>query len=161
MAKIACCHNCAYSYWDRDHTVQCVSLGVMNWPACANHPESLGRMQRTPDRGMCVNYRPRLATPKGEAVKTIPLADGIYAYVDAADYAQRDAVGREGRKARRKKGKTGGRPRPRGAGYKPRAKSAGTKSQIGSVHREEGIPFWSVVERCLVDSLSVWRSMAQ
>ena len=85
VAKIACCHNCIYSYWDRDHTVQCVSLGVMNWPACANHTESLGRMQRVPDHGMCANYRPRLATPEGQ-VKQIPLGDGFYAYVDAADY---------------------------------------------------------------------------
>jgi len=85
MAKIACCHNCAYSYWDQDHTRQCMSVGVMNWPACANHPESLGRMQRVPQRGMCVNYRPRPATPEGD-VKQIPLGNGFYAYVDAADY---------------------------------------------------------------------------
>jgi hypothetical protein len=85
MAKIACCHNCAYSYWDQEHTVECMSLGVMNWPACANHPESLGRMRRVPGRGICVNYRPRLATPEGD-VKQIPLGDGYYAYVDAADY---------------------------------------------------------------------------
>jgi len=85
MAKIACCHNCAYSYWDQDHTVRCVSLGVMNWPACANHPESFGRMQRVPARGICPNYRPRLATPEGD-VKQIPLGNGYYAYVDAADY---------------------------------------------------------------------------
>jgi hypothetical protein len=85
MAKIACCHNCAYSYWDQDHTVQCMSIGVMNWPACANHPESLGRMQRVPQRGICANYRPRLATPEGD-VRQIPLGGGYYAYVDAADY---------------------------------------------------------------------------
>jgi len=85
MAKIACCHNCAYSYWDQEHTTRCMSLGVMNWPACANHPESLGRMQRVPQRGICVNYRPRPATPEGD-VKQIPLGDGYYAYVDAADY---------------------------------------------------------------------------
>jgi len=85
MAKIACCHNCAYSYWDPEHTVQCMSLGVMNWPACANHPESLGRMRRAPQRGICPNYRPRLATPEGD-VRQIPLGDGYYAYVDAVDY---------------------------------------------------------------------------
>ena len=85
MAKIACCHNCAYSYWDQDHTMECMSLGVMNWPACANHPESLGRMRRVPQRGICVNYRPRLPTPEGD-VKQIPLGDGFYAYVDAEDY---------------------------------------------------------------------------
>ena len=62
-----------------------MTLGVMTWPACANHPESLGRMQRVPEHGICVNYRPRLATPQGE-VKQIPLGGGFYAYVDAADY---------------------------------------------------------------------------
>ena len=85
MAKIACCHNCAYSYWDRDHTLECMSVGVMNWPACANHPDSFGRMQRTPPRGICRNYRPRPATPEGE-VKQIPLGERLYAYVDAADF---------------------------------------------------------------------------
>ncbi|MEN6428435.1 MAG: HNH endonuclease [Phycisphaerales bacterium] len=85
MAKIACCHNCAYSYWDREHTVECIHAGLMNWPACANHPESLGRMRRMPERGICPNYRPRPETPQGE-VKQIPLGDGYYAYVDGADY---------------------------------------------------------------------------
>jgi hypothetical protein len=85
MAKIACCHNCAYSYWDQEHTTRCMSLGVMNWPACANHPESFGRMQRVPGRGICPNYRPRPTTPEGE-VKQIPLGNGFYTYVDAVDY---------------------------------------------------------------------------
>ncbi len=85
MAKIACCHNCLYSYWDREHTVECMGKGLMNWPACANHPESRGHMQRMPERGICVNYRPRPAQPVGD-VRRIPLGDGFYAYVDAADY---------------------------------------------------------------------------
>jgi hypothetical protein len=85
MAKIACCHNCVFSYWDRAHTVRCMSLGVMNWPACANHPESYGRMQRVPERGICANHRPRPAQPEGD-VRQIPLGGGVYAYVDAADY---------------------------------------------------------------------------
>jgi len=33
----------------------------------------------------CRNYRPRPAMPKGD-VRLIPLGDGFYAYVDAADY---------------------------------------------------------------------------
>jgi hypothetical protein len=85
MGKIACCHNCAFSYWDREHTVRCMTLGVMNWPACANHPESYGRMQRVPERGMCSNYRARPGTPEGD-VRQISLGEGFYAYVDAADY---------------------------------------------------------------------------
>jgi hypothetical protein len=43
-------------------------------------------MKRTPERGLCPNYRPKLPTPQGESVKTIPLGDGYCAYVDAADY---------------------------------------------------------------------------
>jgi hypothetical protein len=34
----------------------------------------------------CRNYRPRPVTPEGESVRMIPLGDGCYAYVDAADY---------------------------------------------------------------------------
>jgi hypothetical protein len=85
MVKIACCHNCAYSYWDPEHTLECMSVGLMNWPACANHPESLGRMRRMPERGICPNYRPRPETPQGE-VRQIPLGDGYHTYVDATDY---------------------------------------------------------------------------
>ena len=85
MAKIACCHNCVYSYCDHEHALWSMSVGVLTWPACANHPESCGRMQRVPERGICPNYRPRAAAPEGE-VKQIPLAHGFYAYVDAADY---------------------------------------------------------------------------
>jgi hypothetical protein len=42
-------------------------------------------MHRVPERGMCRNYRPKSATPEGD-VKLIPLGDGVYTYVDAADY---------------------------------------------------------------------------
>ena len=85
LAKIACCHNCVYSYCDQEHALWSMSVGVLTWPACANHPDSPGRMQRVPARGICRNYRPRPATPEGE-VKQIPLGSGFYAYVDAADF---------------------------------------------------------------------------
>jgi len=86
MAKIACCYNCAFAFLDPEHSVECYHAGILNWPACANHPESYGRVRRTPERGICPNYRPRLPAPQGESVKTIPLGDGYCAYVDAADY---------------------------------------------------------------------------
>jgi len=54
-------------------------------PACANHPDSLGRLRPVPAGGVCRNYRPRPASPEGD-VKRIPLGDGLYAYVDAADH---------------------------------------------------------------------------
>ncbi len=82
---IRCCYNCVFAYLDREHTLECYSAGLLNRPACANHPESFGRMRRTPDRGMCPNYRPRPGTPQGD-VRMIPLGRGYYTYVDAADY---------------------------------------------------------------------------
>ncbi len=85
MAKIACCHNCVYSYCDHEHARWSMSVGVLTWPACANQPDSPGRMQRVPARGICRNYRPRPATPEGE-VRQIPVGEGRYAYVDAADF---------------------------------------------------------------------------
>jgi len=85
MAKIACCHNCVCLYCDHEHALWSMSVGVLTWPACANHPDSPGRMQRVPARGICRNYRPKPATPEG-AVKQIPLGEGLYAYVDAADF---------------------------------------------------------------------------
>jgi len=85
MAKIACCHNCVYSYCDREHALWSMSVGVLTLPACANQPDAPGRMQRVPERGICRNYRPKPPTPEGE-VKQISLGKGVYAYVDAADF---------------------------------------------------------------------------
>ncbi len=85
MAKIASCFNCIYSYCDREHALWSMSVGVLTWPACANQPDAPGRMQRVPPPGICRNCRPRPATPQG-AVKQIPLGEGLYAYVDAADF---------------------------------------------------------------------------
>jgi len=43
-------------------------------------------MKECPVKEVCRNYRARPPVPTGEHVKTIPLGDGLYAYVDAADY---------------------------------------------------------------------------
>jgi hypothetical protein len=108
MAKIASCFNCGYSYCDHEHALWSMSMGRLTWPACANHPDSPGRMQRVPQRGICRNYRPRPATPEGD-VRQIPVDDGLYAYVDAADF---DWLNRwtwhlmNGYAGRREKGKT-------------------------------------------------------
>ena len=53
-------------------------------PSCANHPQWPGRLHDVPGVP-CRNYRPRPAIPEGD-VRMIPLGDGGYAYVDAADY---------------------------------------------------------------------------
>jgi hypothetical protein len=85
MAQSESCCNCVYSYWDRRQAIWSLSA-VPTRPACANHPESLGRMKECPPGRVCPNFRAQPPTPKGEMVKMIPLGGGVYAYVDAADY---------------------------------------------------------------------------
>jgi hypothetical protein len=45
-------------------------------------------MQECPSGPACRNYRARPATPTGENVKIIPLTEGFYTYVDAADFEE-------------------------------------------------------------------------
>ncbi len=85
MAQIPTCHDCAYAYFDRCQWMMTVGMGWPSRPVCANHPDSIGRMRPVPRGGVCRNFRAKAATPKGE-VKQIPLGEGYYAYVDAADY---------------------------------------------------------------------------
>jgi len=85
MAVIRCCYSCVFSFLDREHTLECIEANILNWPACANHPDFYGRMKRTPPCGICPNYRPKPDTPEGD-VRQIPLGDGFYAYVDVADF---------------------------------------------------------------------------
>jgi hypothetical protein len=79
------CHNCLYAYWDRAQWLRTLWSGFPTRPACANHPDSLGRMAPVPAGGVCRNYRPRPPDP-AKGAKRIPLSDGFYTYVDAADY---------------------------------------------------------------------------
>jgi hypothetical protein len=72
-------------YWDRAQEVWAQARRCPFSPACANHPESMGRMRSTPFGGICRNYRRKPADPDKNA-KQIPLDNGFYAYVDAADY---------------------------------------------------------------------------
>jgi hypothetical protein len=85
MAQSESCCNCVYSYWDRRQAMWSLSAAPTR-PACANHPESLGRMQECPPGRVCPNFRAQPPTPQGAPVKMIPLGGGFYAYVDAADY---------------------------------------------------------------------------
>jgi hypothetical protein len=86
MAKAESCHNCVYAHWDLGLWVRTLRSGFPARPTCANHPESFGRMKECPPGRVCRNFRPRPPTPQGETVKTIPLGNGVYTYVDAADY---------------------------------------------------------------------------
>ena len=85
MAENENCFNCVYSYWDPTQIVSALSGGFGVRPSCANHPDAPGRMQPLSSGRICRNYRPRTAAPEGD-VKQIPLGDGLFAYVDAADF---------------------------------------------------------------------------
>jgi hypothetical protein len=78
------CHNCVYSVCDQEAWLRSMRLGEPILPTCANHPQWPGQMHEVPGVP-CRNYRRKPAVPQGD-VRLIPLADGFYAYVDAADY---------------------------------------------------------------------------
>jgi hypothetical protein len=54
-------------------------------PLCANHPDTPGQLRRVPSGGVCRNYRPKPAATEGD-IKRIPVGEGQYALVDAADH---------------------------------------------------------------------------
>ena len=78
------CHNCVYSCCDPCRWLRAMWAGQPILPSCANHPQWPGRLRDVPGVP-CRNYRPRPPIPEGD-VRMIPLGDGNYAYVDAADY---------------------------------------------------------------------------
>lgn len=78
------CFNCVYGHWDPNEAFWSISVGWFSRPSCANHPDSPGQMRQTPSQ-VCRNYRRKPPKPGGDA-KQIPLGDGCYAYVDAADF---------------------------------------------------------------------------
>jgi hypothetical protein len=79
------CHNCMYSCCDPELWLRRSWAGQPLLPRCANHPCWPGQMHDV--TGIpCRNYRPKPVLPKGNDVRLIPLGDGCYAYVDAADY---------------------------------------------------------------------------
>jgi len=101
------CHHCVYSVCDLERSFRLLWLGEPIVPRCANHPQWPGQMHDVPGVP-CRNYRPRPILPEGDNVRLIPLGDGFYAYVDAADY---DWLGRHtwhpsnGYASRREKGR--------------------------------------------------------
>ncbi len=78
------CHNCVYSVCDQERWLRLMWLGEPILPRCANHPQWPGQLREVPGVP-CRNYQPRPALPETD-VRLIPLGDGFYAYVDAADY---------------------------------------------------------------------------
>jgi hypothetical protein len=87
MAK-ASCHSCVYAFWDKGKWLRGLGLGMPDRPVCANHPDTPGLMREIPPGGVCRNYRAKPKDPDlaDGTVKRIPLAGGLYAYVDAADF---------------------------------------------------------------------------
>ena len=109
MAKQASCQTCIYAQWDRGLWLRTFWSGFPAGPSCGKQPDSAGRLKECPAGGVCRNYRRRPPTPKGEHVKMIPLTQGFYTYVDAADYEwlnQWHWLAFNGYAIRREKGKT-------------------------------------------------------
>lgn len=78
------CHNCIYSVCDPELWLRWISFDQPIVPRCANHPFWPGQLHDVPGTP-CKNYRRKCEAPGGD-VRLIPLAEGLYAYVDAADY---------------------------------------------------------------------------
>jgi len=79
------CLNCVYAICDPEEWMRCVWRGESMVPQCANHADRPGQLHEV--TGVpCRNYQPKPAAPQGDNVRWIPLGDGHYAYVDAADY---------------------------------------------------------------------------
>ena len=85
IMAVQTCHNCVYSFCDPEVWLRNAWMGEPLLVQCANHPWWPGRMREVPGVP-CRNYRPKPKLPGGDAVRLIPLGDGFYAYVDAADY---------------------------------------------------------------------------
>jgi len=105
------CHTCVFAFWNPGLWMRTLWSGFPARPVCANHPDTPGLMRETPPGEVCRNYRAKPATPNpaDETVKRIPLAGGLYAYVDATDYewlSQYKWVVSNGYAARREKGRT-------------------------------------------------------
>ncbi len=80
-----CCDNCVYSVCDPQLWRRLMWTGEPILPRCANHPWWPGQLREIPGVA-CRNYRPKPVLPEGDDIRLIPLGDGHYAYVDAADY---------------------------------------------------------------------------
>lgn len=78
------CYNCVYAICDPEVWLRDAYFGRRLLMQCANDPMCPGRLCEVPGIP-CRNYRRKPVSPRGD-VRLIPLSDGSYAYVDAADY---------------------------------------------------------------------------
>ncbi len=87
------CRNCVYACPLKD--------GPRTLLICANTPDAPGQVVRIDPDGTCQRFctnecrrshprvpRPQLAQPPDDAIRYIPLTQGAFAIVDAADYAE-------------------------------------------------------------------------
>jgi hypothetical protein len=78
------CLNCVYVRCDPNEWLRCVDRGEPLLPMCANHPQWPGELREVPGTP-CRNYQPQPPEPGGD-VRRIPLSNGQFVIVDAADY---------------------------------------------------------------------------
>lgn len=83
MAKRSC-YDCVYAWFDAERWLRDLYAGRPLVPMCANHPSWPGELHDVPGVPCC-HFRPRHVEPI-DNVKRIPMGDGRYALVDAADY---------------------------------------------------------------------------
>ena len=79
------CHNCIYCYYSWSMKMSAFAPGFPARPLCSNHPDAPGQLREVSSSGLCRNYRPKPPAPEGD-IKRIPLGNGQFALVDAADY---------------------------------------------------------------------------
>jgi hypothetical protein len=78
------CLNCVYVCCDPCAWLRCHDRGEPLVPRCANHPQWPGQLHDVPGTP-CRNYQPKPAEPD-DTVRRIPLSNGQFVIVDAADY---------------------------------------------------------------------------
>jgi hypothetical protein len=78
------CYNCVFARCDPEEWLRCDYMGAPLVPRCANQPWSTGKLEEVSGTP-CRNYRRKPDPPTGH-VRLIPMSDGGYVYVDAADY---------------------------------------------------------------------------
>jgi len=88
------CSQCAYGVFDPAFWMRQITLGWPNTLMCVNTPEAPGRLQAVSPGGTCRNfvakrepsYRLPPVEPQTGDIRFIPLTQGKFAIVDAADY---------------------------------------------------------------------------
>ena len=81
------CLNCVYVCCDPCEWLRCHDRGEPLVPRCANHPQWPGQLREVPGTP-CRNYQPKPPPPdeSDDTVRRIPLSNGQFVLVDAADY---------------------------------------------------------------------------